>query len=53
MITTGTTGAILILTLFFLFFPSTFLFFLGFLHGLWDRITGKPYENPGEREDPS
>ena len=47
------TVAIIVLIVSFLFFPSTFSFLLGYLHGLWDRVTGKPYENPGERGDPS
>ena len=51
MITTGTTVAIPVLILLTLFFPSKLAFLLGYLHGLWDRVTGKPYENPGDRED--
>jgi len=50
---TGSIVAIIVLMVFTIFFPSKLAYLLGFLHGLWDRITGKPYENPGEREDPS
>mgnify|MGYP003112771547 CR=1 FL=1 len=51
--TTGSIVATIVLILLTVFFPSKLAFALGYLHGLWDRVTGKPYENPGEREDPS